>query len=165
MSGTYTDVQSRKPIWALIIVVSTAAMMWWFFIQQIVFGQQVGTNPGPDWMILLFTALFGVGLPLFYFTNRLIISVGDEALQIQMTPILTRRIPYSEIDTAIARKYEPILEYGGWGVRYRPGKRAYSMRGNRGVELTLQDGQRIMLGTDAPETLQKAIHLKMAVAT
>ena len=87
MSGTYRDVQSRKPIWALFIVVSTTAMMWWFFIQQIVFGQQVGANPGPDRMIWLFTVLFGVGLPLFYFANRLIISVGDEALQIQMTQI------------------------------------------------------------------------------
>jgi hypothetical protein len=162
MSNIYRDIHSRKPMWALFIVVSTAALMWWFFIQQIILGQPVGTNPGPDWMTWLFTILFGIGLPVFYFTNRLIISVEDEALRVQMIPILTRQIPYTEIDTAIARKYEPILEYGGWGVRYRPGKRAYSMRGNRGVELTLRNGQRIMLGTDAPETLQKAINQKLA---
>ncbi len=34
-----------------------------------------------------------------------------------------------------ARKYRPIREYGGWGIRYGWNGRAYSTSGNEGVQL------------------------------
>lgn len=49
------------------------------------------------------------------------------------------------------------MEYGGWGYRrrfYRK-KRAYSISGNMGIELTLANGQTVMIGTRQPEKMQQ----------
>jgi hypothetical protein len=58
-----------------------------------------------------------------------------------------------------ARTYRPILEYGGWGIRYSPFGQgcAYNVSGNRGVQLELADGQRILIGSQRAEELARAI--------
>ena len=54
---------------------------------------------------------------------------------------------------------QPILEYGGWGIRYSPfGKGwAYNVRGNQGVQLELANGQRILVGSQRADELARAI--------
>lgn len=52
------------------------------------------------------------------------------------------------------RQYRPILDYGGWGIRWAPGKGwAYTVRGNLGVQLELSDGKRLLVGSQSPEGL------------
>ncbi len=51
-----------------------------------------------------------------------------------------------------------MKEYGGWGVKgWSKDKMAYNVSGDRGVELTLKDGRRIMLGSQRAEELAGAI--------
>jgi hypothetical protein len=41
---------------------------------------------------------------------------------------------------------------------------AYNVSGDRGVELTLRDGRRVMLGSQRPEELAQAIETQRAAA-
>lgn len=63
----------------------------------------------------------------------------------------------SEIAEAEVRTYRPIMEYGGWGVRFGRRGRAFNVSGNRGVELTLTNGKRVMIGSPQPEELYQAL--------
>ena len=63
----------------------------------------------------------------------------------------------NEIVVARARTYSPLREYGGWGLRGWGTSRAYNVSGNRGVELTLQDGSSIMIGSQRADELAQAI--------
>jgi hypothetical protein len=55
-------------------------------------------------------------------------------------------------------KYSPLREFGGWGIRFAPGKkRAYSVSGNKGVELELSDGMHVLIGSQRPEELTQMI--------
>ena len=57
-----------------------------------------------------------------------------------------------------ARTYRPILEYGGWGIRYTMGRGwAYNVSGNQGVQLELASGKRILIGSQRAEELARAI--------
>ena len=58
-----------------------------------------------------------------------------------------------------ARTYRPLLEYGGWGIRYAPfGKGwAYNVHGSQGVQLELTNGKRILIGSQRAEELARAI--------
>ncbi|MGZ7167683.1 MAG: hypothetical protein ACXVIP_04695, partial [Halobacteriota archaeon] len=74
------------------------------------------------------------------------------------SPLFSRTIPLSDIVTYEARQYRPVLEYGGWGIRFGTRrKRAYTMSGNRGVELELIDGTRLLMGSQRPDELVSAI--------
>ena len=56
------------------------------------------------------------------------------------------------------RQYRPILDYGGWGIRWGPGKGwAYNVSGNRGVQLELLDGKQLLIGSQNPEKLAQMI--------
>lgn len=62
-------------------------------------------------------------------------------------------IKWDEVKTATVRKYDPIGDYGGWGNKkgWNKNKRVYNVSGNIGLELILQNGKSIMIGTKQPE--------------
>ena len=54
--------------------------------------------------------------------------------------------------------YRPIADYGFWGIRSgRDGERALIARGNRGVRLELNDGTKLLIGSQRPEALALAL--------
>jgi len=148
--------------WIMLIIYAVAGLMWYSFIQQILFGQPFGTNPGPDWLVWLFWLLFGIGLPVLFHNMKLIVEVTDNYLSIRYVPFVNRRLPFSEIRSCEARTYQAIKEHGGWGIRGLFGSgRAYTVSGNQGVDLELQSGQHIMVGSQKAAELALAIEEKL----
>lgn len=94
---------------------------------------------------------------LFYFM-RLSVEVDTEAVHIRFFPFYRKVIPVTEIVHWEARTYRPIVEYGGWGIRYGLGKGwAYNVSGNQGVQLQLANGKRILIGSQRAPELARAI--------
>jgi hypothetical protein len=60
---------------------------------------------------------------------------------------------------AYIRKYNPIKDYGGWGIRwgsFRKGN-AYNMSGNMGLQLVFKDGKKLLFGTQRSSELDQII--------
>ena len=54
--------------------------------------------------------------------------------------------------------YRPIADFGCWGISFgRDGERALIARGNRGVRLVLNDGTKLLIGSQRPEALARAL--------
>lgn len=53
--------------------------------------------------------------------------------------------------------YNPLMDYGGWGIRWTLKGKAYNARGNRGVLLSLNNGKTLLIGSQQPEKLAEAI--------
>jgi len=144
--------------WIFLIIAAVSALMWWMFIQQIVFDKPFGNNPGPDWLVWLLLALVGIALPYMMVTMRLRTLVYPGHIEIRFSFFHKRRIPIDSIISFEACKYRPILEYGGWGIRVRPKRGvAYSMSGNEGVKLKLSSGKPVLIGSQEPKKLARAI--------
>ncbi|WP_273843678.1 hypothetical protein [Rubrobacter calidifluminis] len=88
---------------------------------------------------------------------RLSVRVGPEGLEIRFRPLLRRRIPIREITSWQVVRYRPLADYGGWGIRWCPGGRAYTVSGDRGVRITLEDGREVLVGSHRPDELADAI--------
>lgn len=161
MNNTFQETQyMRRVWWVMLLVLGIAALMWWGFFEQIILGQPWGSNPGPDWMMWLFWLFFGIGFPLFFYILKLVVTIQAEGIQIRYFPLTSRLIPYDEIEQVTARDYNPIREYGGWGVRGIPGKSrkiAYNISGKEGVEITLKDQRHVMIGSQKAQQLALAI--------
>ena len=154
----FREVQRFKQPWLWIIIYGIAALAWYGFVQQIIFGRPFGSNPAPDWMMWLLLLLIGVGLPWFFHSLRLIVEVREDCIYIRYAPLTTRRIPFVDVVRFEARTYEPVREYGGWGIMGWSHKRvAYNVSGNEGVELELVSGQRVMIGSQRSQELAAAI--------
>ena len=103
--------------------------------------------------------LIGFGLPVLFSSISLHIQVNDHEVYIRFKPFRTRHIPLEQIVSCAAEIYRPIMDYGGWGIKYslRFRRWAYNVSGNRGVVLDLADGKSLLLGSQRPEELASAI--------
>jgi hypothetical protein len=85
-------------------------------------------------------------------------EVRSDGLYVRFLPLPRRhRFGWHEIVAAQARTYRPIREYGGWGIRFSPRGRAYNVHGDRGVQLELADGRRLLIGSQRADALAAAI--------
>lgn len=144
--------------WIYLIIAAAVIFAWWMFLQQIVFDQPVGNDPGPDWIVWIVFFLIGIGMPLFFATLKLRTWVYPEHISLRFLYFHHRRIPLESIVSFEAREYRPIMEFGGWGIRWVPGKgMAYNVKGNKGVELKLSSGKLLMIGSQEHKKLERAI--------
>jgi len=100
-----------------------------------------------------------VGLPLLIAACRLIVEVVPEGIRLRYIPFhrVFRTIPFERIARFEVRRYGPIREYGGWGIRWGRAGMAYSASGDRGLQLVLTDGRRILIGSARPDEFQRAV--------
>lgn len=103
----------------------------------------------------------------FMWSLRLVTEVRDDGLYIRFAPLHRsfRRVPWTAIDSVEATSYRPLREYGGWGIRWRPGAIAYNVSGSRGVLLTRPDDRDLLVGSQRPDELATAIRETMHEAT
>ena len=65
-----------------------------------------------------------------------------------------------DIDRYEIRKYRPISEFGGWGVKSLGEKygRAINISGNMGLQLYLKNGKKLLIGTQKTREIEKAMN-------
>jgi hypothetical protein len=154
----FREVQRFRDVWWIMtLVFGIAAIQWWIFLGQIVGGAPMGNRPAPDGVVLLIWLLFGIGLPVLFLLLRLEVEVTPDGVTIRFAPLFVRLIDRRDIAGAEPLTYRPLGEFGGWGVRGWGGRVAYNVRGDQGVELTLRDGRRVLIGTQRATELAAAI--------
>lgn len=62
-----------------------------------------------------------------------------------------------DIAKIYVRKYSPLKEFGGWGIRGVFPAKAYIVKGNMGIQFELKDGRKVLFGTQKPEEWEKVI--------
>ena len=158
----FTETQRFTQIWLWVLVILVAAVGWWAFIVQIILGHDFGTNPAPDVMLWVIFVLFGLGLPIFFRLLKLVTELHTDHIRLRYFPIYRRRIPYTDIRSVAASQYRPIVEYGGWGIRWSPvNGMAYNVSGNMGVQLELTNGKKLLIGSQRADELERAIKGRM----
>jgi len=154
----FKEQQRFQQWWLWVLVLGCTVLAWWAFIQQILADRPFGQNPAPDWAVVLLWIVIGFDLPFFFGILKLVVEVRSGQVFIHFRPLSRRTIPTSDILSVEVRRYNALVEYGGWGIKgWSRRKMAYNVRGDRGVDLTLRDGRRILIGSQRPEELAAAI--------
>jgi hypothetical protein len=132
----------------------------------IIFGQffqntpAVGATPdGGVIVIVIIMLVVGIGLPAVIFRAELLVTVDPKALTISFAPFVRRTIPILSIIYCEPYIIAPVREYIGVGilVSLRGAGIAYSVSGNEGVQIELDNGTRLFVGSQYPEELAKAV--------
>lgn len=161
MKSTYREVQQFRQFWLQLLLALVAGIAWYAFLQQAVFGIPFGNNPAPEILIWVIWLAFGFGLPIFIYYVELIVEVKENGILIRFFPLHSRFIRFEDLESYEVRKYHPIREYGGWGIRWGSKGWAYNVSGNKGVQLELSNGKRLLIGSHNPERLAEMIRKTM----
>ena len=70
------------------------------------------------------------------------------------TPLIRRRVPFSDVLSVASVRYRPLVEFGGGGVRGTRKRRAWTARGDEAVALELTEGRQLLIGSDRPRRLE-----------
>ena len=153
----------RQPwIWAIVLssVVGLLVVFGYGLVEQLVLKEPFGDNPASDTGLIIAavtTFVVGGGSILLLYKAKLTTKLDPNCLHIVFSPLRRRDIPLSDIAHWEARTYNPIRDYGGWGIRVGRRGRAYNVSGNRGVELQLTNGKKLLIGSQRSEELSAAI--------
>lgn len=114
--------------------------------------------------VLLIVVVFELLLVLlFKFAFVLKTRIDSTGVHFQFFPfhLKLRTILWTEISSAYIRRYDPISEYGGWGVKgtwpFKNG-RAYNVSGDEGLQLELVSGKKVLIGTNKKAELTEALN-------
>lgn len=69
---------------------------------------------------------------------------------------------WEQIDSAYVRSYNPIGEYGGWGIRggklwSKSKGKAINVSGDIGIQLELKNGDKLLIGTQKKEEARSVL--------
>jgi hypothetical protein len=152
----------QKWLWIAIVVVLLGLIISFGYgmIEQLVFGRPWGNRPMSDTALAIvgpFMILMGIGISWLFLKLKLLVEVREDGVYIHFVPLARQTVPFGDIVGCEVRTYRPLREYGGWGVKYGRGGKAYNVSGNRGVQLKLSSGKGLLIGSQRPEELAQAI--------
>ena len=156
---TFHEDQQFRQTWVWFILLPITALVWYITLMQLIFNTPVGNNPASDSEALILLLLFGILFPIFFHKLKLTTEVRKNGLYIRFSPLHLKfkKIPIDKQTKHYMRTYEPITEYGGWGIKWGPKGKTYNVSGNQGVQLEFTNKKRLLIGTQKPQQLDSAI--------
>lgn len=140
-----------------LIIFGIMLLALWGTIQQLVFGKTFGDNPAPDAFLVGFL-IVTVILCYLLIATSLKIRIDSENVFVKFG-FIKRQIPIHKI------KSVSLIDYGfvgGWGYRMtKEYGTIYSVSGSKGLYLVLQNGGKLVVGTQNIDELQRFIDKNM----
>ncbi len=104
-----------------------------------------------------------VSLSLIFFF-KLTTRIDEHGVHYQFFPfhLSFRLIKWSEINKAYVRTYNPISEYGGWGLKggafwNKKSGTAINISGDIGIQLELKNGKKLLIGTQKENSAKQVL--------
>jgi hypothetical protein len=93
------------------------------------------------------------------FSTRLETKLDEHGVSYRLFPfhLKTRFIAWNQISSAQVRKYNPLGEYWGWGIKGTRKNRAVNIAGDVGLQLELKNGCKLLIGTLLKEKMEVAV--------
>jgi hypothetical protein len=160
-AARFQETQRFRQTWLLALMFVPILIFMWGFIQQIILGQPFGTQPMSDKSLIGGLLCFIFFYYWFVFILRLEVGVDEFGIHYQFKGIHWKQyhLKWEEIESAQAITYKPLLDYGGWGIRYGFHGKAYSVSGKQGIQIRIKGGAQILFGTLLSEDFFSTLRL------
>lgn len=162
----YKEVQKfRQPILLISVGISVLILIGYFvygYYEMVIENYNISNDNmnAQSWLYSIYTAmLVSVPVLLLIWFCKLETIVDNSGVHYRLFPfnIKYRSISTNQVDNAYIRKYMPMREYGGWGIRYSSNGMAYNVSGNMGIQFVLSNGKKILIGTQKPQEFYTAL--------
>ena len=119
-------------------------------------------NPEAQWTIIIPILVF---LLLYFIQLEWKFTESDFRYRFFPFIIKERIIQYSDIQNMSVMKINPLLEFGGWGLRRGKLGKAYTTDGNLIIHLELKSGQKLNFTVKNNIEVERVIQLKATNST
>ncbi len=102
--------------------------------------------------------------PAIIFLFKLKTRIDEKGIHYRFIPfhLKTQIIPWSNINKIYVRNYDPISEYGGWGIKggslwNKKKGTAVNVKGDVGIQLELKNNKKLLIGTQLRNQVENTI--------
>ena len=158
-SKTYFQEEQRLSKFVWIILASINLIFIIGVIMQIGFSKQFGNQPLSDLDLVITTILiFFLTIVLTVF-NKMQTYIDTDGIYIRYFPFQFKYkfIDWKIVDKIYIRRYNPFFECGGYGIKKSFKGTSFTMKGRVGLQLELNKGKKILIGTQQPEYLKSIL--------
>jgi hypothetical protein len=155
----FSETQRFRQPWIILFMLLLNGLAVLGIVLQVFLDTPFGNNPMPDlglWILLGICSL----LTLLLLTSTLTTTVDKHGIAVQFFPFhrKPRVFPFEAITSWTVREYSPLWEYGGWGLRFNfNGDMCYNVSGKIGLDIKLQNGDKVMIGTQRGDELRELL--------
>ena len=156
----FSETQRFKQWWLWALLAGVNGMLIFGVVKQVVLGKPFGDKPASDAELMIISGLMFL-LTYLFTLLRLETRIKKDGIYFRFFPF---HIPYryhawDNLRKCYIRKYSPILEFGGWGLRFGTfGKgTAFNVSGNMGLQLQLDNNKKILIGTRKPGEIAEVL--------
>ena len=153
MENVYFYEKQRFNQWWLWLLL---AFIGYFVFEPVYFSIMENASLSSDqWVGFIILGL----VVLLFLLVKLETKIKNDGIYVRFFPFIPKFkfFPWESISIAVVRKYSPLMEYGGWGVRWGGNGTAYNVKGNKGLQLKFKSGNALLVGTQKPDELQKVL--------
>ena len=161
----FEETQRFNQPWLWIVIVGVSLLVIVQVPISLIYAAGEDPLPTSSILAIIFSLVFAVGLNALFIYSRLITRIDKNGVGITFKPFFNKEkiIRWAEVEKVFVRKYKPLWEYGGWGIRNRWNSKAYNTSGNIGLQLILKTGKKVLIGTQESEEMES--FLKKCILT
>ncbi len=156
----FSEQQKFRQWWVLLIFIAINAVFLSGVYVQVILGQQFGDRPMGDGGLIITTFVILI-LTLTFLNFRLDTIIKSDGIYVRFFPIHIRYKHYGweSLQKCYVRKYSPVTQYGGWGLRFGffGNGNAYNVSGDDGLQLEFGTNKKLLIGTNKPEELRTVL--------
>ena len=145
--NNYYEIQQFRQIWVWLILLLVEFALLFTILSGMI-----------NLLVSIIIISIGFGFIWLFYRMKLITIINEDGINIIFAPFTNFIIPFNKIKRYQIRQYRPIIEYGGWGIRYSKYGKAYNVSGKIGLQIELSNGKRLLIGTQNPDTLLQTLN-------
>ena len=145
--NNYYEIQQFRQIWVWLILLLVEFALLFTILSAMI-----------NLLVSIIIISIGFGFIWLFYRMKLITTINEDGINIIFAPFTNFIIPFNKIKKYQIRQYRPIIEYGGWGIRYSKYGKAYNVSGKIGLQIELSNGKRLLIGTQNPDTLLQTLN-------
>lgn len=156
----FKEEQRFTQLWLLVLLAVSLIVPITLIVKE--YTEENTTMSTTEFVLTLLGILFSVSFIFFF---KLSTRIDEHGVYYQFFPfhLTTKKISWQEIDKIYVRTYNPINEYGGWGLKAgalwnRKSGTAINVSGDIGVQLVLKNGKKLLIGTQKEQEAKQVIN-------
>lgn len=143
----FKEEQRFTQLWLVVLMAISLLVPIVLIIQEY---SKENTNMTTNQFVLTLLAILASALLIFIF--KLTTRIDEKGIHYQFFPFHweLKLISWNEISKAYVRTYNPIGDYGGWGLKgkwFGTKGKAINISGDIGIQLELKSGKKLLIGT------------------
>lgn len=93
---------------------------------------------------------------LIFRSLKLQVRIGTDTIAYRFYPLQRkyRNINRRNVENLKVIDYDPVSDYGGWGIRFGKKGVAYTVKGNHGLYIQRKDKGPLLIGTSKPKEME-----------